>query len=234
MKKTIIALFALSGVLAAVEQDFSMVRNTEGVSFTLGEAVLTPLKENPLELSYTGWSYSGGGNNSTGWQSPTDADLQNTFSPDGQLRASSNDSWTMNFTLSNNGKENVTLSITELVFKCYGINSGGSNKNAEIQASLTLAGTLGGENYSATSQSGYKLGCNGNTNDAILTFTTPITLKANESINLALTMKNLQTNDWNTYSGITSGVVKYTIPEPATATLSLLALAGLAVRRRRK
>ena len=235
MKKTIIALFALSGVLAAEVQNFSMERNTEGVSFTLGEAALTQLKENALELSYTGWSYSGGGNHSTtgGWQNPTNANYAGTFSPDGQLRSGQDDSWTMNFTIKNNGKENVTLSITEFVFNCYGINGGGSDKNANIPVTLTLAGTNAGVNYSASvSSDNYYLSYGGNTSAATLTFTTPITLKANESMALALTMSGAKT--YNTYSGITSGVVKYTIPEPATATLSLLALAGLAVRRRRR
>ncbi len=233
MKKTIIALFALSGVLAAEEQNFSMVRDTEGVSFTLGEAVLTQLNENALELSYTGWSYSGDGNNSTGWKNPSNANYANTFSPDGQLRSGQSDSWTMNFTIKNNGKENVTLSITEFVFNCYGINGDGSDKNATIPVTLTLAGTNAGVNYSASvSSDNYSLSYGGNTSAATLTFTTPITLKANESMDLALTMSGAKS--YNTYSGITSGVVKYTIPEPATATLSLLALAGLAARRRRK
>ncbi|MBQ3526147.1 MAG: hypothetical protein IJA63_07720 [Akkermansia sp.] len=59
-------------------------------------------------------------------------------------------------------------------------------------------------------------------------------MEAGDSIDLTLTVTNAQTGTplRGTFVGMTGASV--VVPEPATATLSLPALAGLAVRRRRK
>lgn len=221
MKKTLIALVALTGVVGATTTEFDVSRTDNAVSFTETDDILT--------LTYTDWSYSGGGSNNVGgWQSPTNANYQNSFSPDAQLRSGTTDSWTMNFTLTNNGEEKITL--TKFVFDVYCINGGGSDKNADIPVTLTLGGV----------SSGVTLKYGGQTAEGVLDLaggSKSISIGANETVNLSLTMGDAKS--YNTYSGITSGSVTYTIgdavvPEPTTATLSLLALAGLAVRRRRK
>lgn len=212
---------ALAGVAAAETLTFEVVRDQNAVTFEFDEATAQEV----LTLTYTDWTYSGGGNNNVGsWQSPSNAAYQNSFSPDAQLRSGSSDSWTMNFTVTNNTEEEITL--TQFTFDAYGINGGGSDKNAKIPVTLTLGQV----------STSIELAYGGSTSTGTLDLTgdNAITIGANETVTLALTMSNAKT--YNTYSGITAGSVTYgnLVPEPATATLSLLALAGLAVRRRRK
>lgn len=222
MKKTLITLMALAGVAAADTLTFDINRTGNDVTFEFDEAAAQEI----LTITYTDWTYSGAGNNNVGsWQSPSNAAYQNSFSPDAQLRGNTTDSWTMNFTVTNNTEEEISL--TQFTFDTYGINGGGSDKNATIPVTLTLAGIT----------TNISLDFGGRTTTGTLDFTgdNAITIGANQTATLALTMA--ATNGFNTYSGITAGSVTYTtpvIPEPTTATLSLLALAGLAARRRRK
>ena len=221
MKKTLIALMALAGVAAAETLTFEVERNQNAVTFALAEVTIQEI----LTLTYTDWTYSGGGNNNVGsWQSPSNTAYQNSFSPDAQLRSDTSDSWTMNFTVTNNTEKEITL--TQFTFDAYGINGGGSDKNAVIPVTLTLGQV----------STSINLAYGGSTTTGTLDLAgdNAITIGANETVTLALTMSNA--TSYNTYSGITAGSVTYTlpVPEPTTATLSLLALAGLAVRRRRK
>ena len=221
MKKTLIALMALAGVAAAETLTFEVVRNQNAVTFEFDEAAAQEI----LTLTYTDWTYNGGGGNNVGsWQSPSNTAYENSFSPDAQLRGNTTDSWTMNFTVTNNTEEEITL--TQFTFDAYGINGGGSDKNATIPVTLTLAGI--------TTNISLDFGGRTTTGTLDLAGDNAITIGANETVSLALTMT--ASNGFNTYSGITAGSVTYTlpVPEPTTATLSLLALAGLAARRRRK
>lgn len=59
-------------------------------------------------------------------------------------------------------------------------------------------------------------------------------MTAAEGIDTSLAWQPLLAWDWNNPTAFTVTDVTFTVPEPATATLSLLALAGLAARRRRK
>lgn len=222
MKKTLITLLALAGVASADTLNFEVERDANAITFAFNEVTAQEI----LTLTYTDWSYNGGGNNNVGsWQSPSNTAYHNSFSPDAQLRSGQADSWTMNFTVTNNSAEAIIL--TQFTFDTYGINGGGTDKTAEIPVSLTLGQVTGSVN----------LAYGGATETCTLDLTgaNAITLGANETVALALTMGNAK--NYNTYSGITAGSVTYSapvVPEPATATLSLLALAGLAARRRRK
>ena len=220
MKKTLITLLALAGVAAAETLTFEVERDANAVTFAFDEVTAQEI----MTLTYTDWSYNGGGTSNVGsWQSPSNTAYQNSFSPDAQLRGSTTDNWTMNFTVTNNTEEE--LSLTQFTFDAYGINGGGSDKNAFIPVTLTLG----------QASASISLAYAGSTTTGTLDLTgdNAITIGANETVSLALTMT--ASNGYNTYSGITAGSVTYAIvPEPATATLSLLALAGLAARRRRK
>ena len=219
---------ALAGVAAAETLTFEVVRNTNAITFEFAEVTAQEI----LTLTYTDWTYSGGGNNNVGsWQSPTNEAYQNSFSPDAQLRdhAGDNllvDSWTMNFTVTNNSDADITL--TQFTFDAYSYYGGGNDRNDGDRSQVTL--TLG-----EITTDRFSLGIRGNTETATLDLTgdNAITIGANKTVTLALTMTGA--DPANTYTGITAGSVTYAIvPEPATATLSLLALAGLAARRRRK
>ena len=222
MKKTLITLLALAGMATAETLTFEVERDANAVTFAFDEVTAQEI----MTLTYTDWSYNGGGTSNVGsWQSPSNTAYQNSFSPDAQLRGNTTDSWTMNFTVTNNTEEE--LSLTQFTFDAYGINGGGTDKNASIPVTLTLG----------QASASISLAYAGSTTTGTLDLTgdNAITIGANETVSLALTMT--ASNGYNTYSGITAGSVTYTtpsMPEPTTATLSLLALVGLAARRRRR
>ena len=209
---------ALAGVTAAETLTFDVERTGNAVTFDLGEAATPAI----LTLTYNNWTYNGGGGNEVGAFLEPTTNYKGTFSPKGQLRSDTTDSWTMNFTVTNNTGAIVTL--TQFTFDAYGLNGDGSDKTADIPVTLTLGGV----------STNISLAYGGSTTKGTLALTgdKAITIGANSSVTLSLTMGNAKT--YNTYSGIKSGSVSYSIPEPTTATLSLLALAGLAARRRRK
>ncbi|MBQ7024528.1 MAG: PEP-CTERM sorting domain-containing protein [Akkermansia sp.] len=226
MKQTLITLLALAGVAAAETLTFEVVRDTNAITFEFAEVTAQEI----MTLTYTNWTYRGGGDNNVGsWQTPKNEAYQNSFSPDAQLRDSTQgetlpDSWTMNFTVTNNSGADITL--TGFTFDTYGYFGGGEDRGTIAKVTLTL--------NNVTTEL-FELGKQGATTTATLTLTgdNAITIGAKDSVNLALTMNGA--DPYNTYTGITAGSVTYAIvPEPATATLSLLALAGLAARRRRR
>ena len=224
MKKyiTLAALLAAGTTFANAETiAFDIERSGDTITFS-------GLDATGFELAYTNWTYNGGGNHNDGaWQNPSNAAYQNTFSPDAQLCSGSTDSWTMNFTFTNNGTEDVVL--TQFTFDCYGINGGGSDKDAAIPVTLTL-----GYNGESVSSSEFNLGYEGQTNAGTISFGEGgLEVEAGASVNFALTMGGAK--NYNTYSGITGGSFT-TIPEPSAFGMlaGLGALALVASRRRRK
>ena len=224
MKKyiTLAALLAAGTTFANAETiAFDIERSGDTITFS-------GLDATGFELAYTNWTYNGGGNHNDGaWQTPSNAAYQNTFSPDAQLRSGTNDSWTMNFTFTNNGTEDVVL--TQFTFDCYGINGGGSDKSALIPVTLTL-----GYNEESVSSSEFNLNYGGQTNVGTISFGEGgLEVEAGASVNFALTMGGAK--NYDTYSGITSGSFT-TIPEPSAFGMlaGLGALALVASRRRRK
>lgn len=221
--KKIALLMVFTGMASADTLTFDVTRSDNDVQFQFGEGVTSA-----LTLTYDGWTYDGEGNYEVGaWQSPVNPNYQNTFSPSAQLRTGTNDCWTLNFTVTNTGEE--TLNLTRFTFDVYGINGGGSDKSGDPSVKVS---------FDETSSCILKLGIVGNTSVATLDLT-DMTLSANESISLAVTMaaQPAAEDNYNTYSGIKSGSVTYSvasIPEPTTATLSLLAMGGLTLRRCRK
>lgn len=217
--KKIALLMAFVGMASADILTFDVTRNDNDVQFQFGEGV-----DSALALTYVNWEYAGEGNCAEGaWQFPNNSNYQNTFSPSAQLRAGTDDCWTLNFIVTNNGTE--ALNLSQFTFDVYGIDGGGGDKAGNPTVEMTLDGVSSGS---------VVLGIGGNTATATLDLT-GLTLSANQTMSLALTMGNDQS--FNTYSGIKSGSVTYSVvavPEPATATLSLLALSCLTVRRRRR
>ena len=94
------------------------------------------------------------------------------------------------------------------------------SEGGETTAALTLNYTVENGNLCYT----YKF--NGKTSEK---------MTAAEGIDTSLAWQPLLTWDWNNPTAFTVTDVTFSmVPEPATATLSLLALAGLAARRRRR
>lgn len=149
-----------------------------------------------------------------------------TFTPD--TNVGSGDDWTLNFKVRNNGEEAITISDITLgvfSFTSVGVSQGNSTSRPII---LTLSGDITGvTNYTTEGTNATA----GSLAPVKLTLASDVDIDAGKSISFALNVK--ENNALGTYIGLASATVAI-IPEPATATLSLLALCGLAVRRRRR
>ena len=234
MKKTIIALMALAGVAmgtTTTEFEISKIDGaTWGDATTPGTGVIFTENDTALTLSYLYTSGSGGSASVTGgWETPSS--YVGTYSPKVQLTSANRpDSWTLTFSLTNNTEAAITL--TDMSFYTYVVNGGGGDKNINFTASAYLSGVEDAVTASFTNSTQPGSGEHGQTHTVAFTFDTPVNLAAGASHELSFTLTN---TSQNTFAGLTGGNVTYAIvPEPTTATLSLLALAGLAARRRRR
>ena len=228
MKKTIIALFAMAGLAAAAEtQEFTLSGTEAGCIISPDADTATP-----FILTYVGTDAVGGnaGDSEDLWLTDT-----NGYVPKIRLDQKSDGAyyWTITATIKNTEETELTLNSCSVGL--YSCTSDGSAQNYEKSILVDL--TLGTE--SKTEQEltlGTKKACN---NDASITLVNPIVLKKDESVDVSIKVYRpadwLGQHDAHTYAGLHSVKIGYqTIPEPTTATLSLLALAGLAARRRRK
>ncbi|MBQ8517379.1 MAG: PEP-CTERM sorting domain-containing protein [Akkermansia sp.] len=230
MKTTLITLFALAGLAAAETVEYTLSKDSTATwgdpqTLALGTGVTFNETDGVISLSYLYTTMGSGGSASVAgsWETPTS--YANTYSPKVQLQSGKTDSWTLSFSVTNNGQQDITL--TGFTFDGYCINGGGGDKSAAIKVSTSLTGVE--DSVEVELQTG------GRTGEAA--FSTNILLGAGKTTTLDFTLGSAQT--YNTFAGLTGGSVTYTtasasVPEPATATLSLLALAGLAARRRRK
>ncbi len=163
-------------------------------------------------------------------------------------------SWTQSFTLTNNTDTAYTL--TSITLDIDGLNSGitaqvtGGGMPMPNDSADTVVGWQSGEankpviiTFSSDAQTeswtcnmgmGYQL------SKLVITFDSPVTLAAagetGNALDFSITAAHYDGSDKGSYPGLYAIEVagSQAVPEPATATLSLLALAGLAARRRRK
>ena len=231
MKKTLIALIALAGVAAATETSTTPITLT--ATFTSSIAATYP-----ADASYAVAIQSLSVANKTGGSYMTEY-----LRPDLNMNTGRN--WTLSFTLTNNGNEVITLN--SVIFDSFIFNGSGEQHNDDDvsrQARFTLTDSsstvLGTNDVTFTSSSDYNTDA-----DSTITFASSLKVAAGESIQLNLTVGRDSLSNLGAFVGLKgatfSGEVTVpevpntpAVPEPATATLSLLALAGLAARRRRK
>ena len=239
MKKTLITFLALAGVASAsIEGNWDSTISRDGSSLSF-----TNLPENsPITLSFVSSSI-------TGYKSPNlthdEQNLSTTYTPD--TNVGTGNPWSLTFTITNS-TENETFYLTHFCLDTFTFTGGGKWQNNDRTINLTLrAGenVIGTGVYRTDSNNNgiYSENINGDGNKSdttqsvfIYTGGSNLQLEANESITLTLTATNpFASGTCGTYVGM-SGVTVRTeyVPEPATATLSLLALCGLAARRRRK
>ncbi len=244
MKKTIIALLALAGV--AVGEDYTFTTSNTGITSASNfwgngvALVLDPDAANSrLTTTVSPDGASLGDFDTVGLSSIT-INIRNLQNSKGIKLALTNSNGTI-LTLSDNvvtgtGNQewtfsNTTVSTTDTLYFVY---TAIENENVEVGYTLTTGGngmvTIDEQTQEVTAVSDLIMcgasslanyGSNNTAGVPTLAF-----LGTNNSRNF--TLNNVQ------YAPYVTVVTTATIPEPATATLSLLALAGLAARRRRK
>lgn len=213
MKKTIVALMALAGIAAADEAALNITSNS--ISFD-NEVLTLTLAE--ITGASTGINETSAFTGAAG------------FSPKIQFVQNKNNEcyWVLNFTIENNTDSAVTL--TGLGLTMNSTTAAGANHTGGIQE-VTNTVTLGDQTFAGT----LTLGANSASDTGVITMN--YTLAANSTETLSLKVQRTGAGALTGFAAITAGALSYemvAIPEPATATLSLLALAGLAARRRRK
>ncbi len=166
----------------------------------------------------------------------TDTDV---IVPNHVVNGTNGNEWSITLTFKNTTANDMLISgVTANLFACNASgNIQGGDRHANLSGSLGDA-TLTSVDIATTTTGGERL--------ATKTFTLPeadaVTLASQDSLSLTFRVKGASSGADQSYWGISSLSFNGTatspttgnIPEPATSALSLLALAGLAARRRRK
>lgn len=221
MKKTLIALMALAGIATANEYSgtFSWAANTNPV-FTLSDEVV----EEALTLT----------NITCNKTYKATGVAPGALTPDQNIGSAAGNSWTLTFNVNNTTSQDIVL--TGITLDAFLFNGGGNAQNADEYARPVAFTLANGTDTVASTTVAYANSKNDWENDAVFSFGEGVTLAANSTATYTLTVSNAQTaNNYGTFVGLKGATfTTAAIPEPTTATLSLLALAGLAARRRRK
>ena len=197
---------------------------TSGVTFDLPD-------DTPLTFSFVSIAGGGGLNNGSDFTSRGD----NLLSPKVGFKQKEYDGYIdLTFTVTaDNTTPDFVWQIDALTLDMKSVTAGGGNHTGGI-GSMDI--TLLSSDSQTLGKGSVSLGANSAAGTAAITLTDSISLSNEET----LTLRIARTSDSTSVQGylaITGGSVTYSsapIPEPTTATLSLLALAGLAARRRRK
>ena len=226
MKKTLITLLALAGVASADTADAITLWNT---GFSIESSGSWTLDEEITDyITSSAWSLKKANNES----------LLSTTTNSAELRPNTNiftqQGWYLDFTLTNTSETAVI--INSLTFDTLLFSGGGVYQSSTNTPKFNFTLTYGDN---TVTEKDWLITGTGNANPdngvVTLNFAEGIELAAEDgAINIRFAVdKGNYTN--GCFIGLktisASGVL---VPEPATATLSLLALAGLAARRRRK
>ena len=235
MKKTLITLLALAGVAAAQPLTISNANNTASAT---GDWL--------TEVSATAINVTEG----TGTNTFATTDYTNSFySVATNVGYGGSYDYVLTFTLA----KDVDLSGFSIDFLLHSSGGGAQTSNRTLSYDLTLANAekalVSYTDQSITTTTGPTGGnpdykgvaynadgsINENTKLGTAAYTLPKSVFLAAGTEYTLTIASISKNDdqLGTFVGI-GNIAMDVIPEPTTATLSLLALAGLAARRRRR
>jgi len=231
MKKTLITLLALAGVAAADTTGAITLWDTGFSVTTTGDNAgqWTLSDEDKALFTSSDWVL----------KKADGTDLLSTTTNASELRPNTNvgsaHGWSLDFTLTNTSED--TFVITSLTFDTLTFTSEGAYQGKDTPRDFEFTLTCGEKTVTSSNWtiSGTNPGSDSPTNGIVtLEFTEGIELTANEKVAVSFDVAKGTSND-GCFLGLKSITASgQLIPEPATATLSLLALAGLAARRRRK
>ncbi len=217
MKKTLIALMALAGVATADEY----IGTFDGKTFIFSNGPITLENIQCSPDDYKTPTYLG-----------DNVGTETTYiAPNINMNAGS---WTISCKVKNNSDIAITLGSVTLdafMFTGAGIQHEDDGKVRDV--SFTLGGDFDGSVVETFTGKDNEVKFRNTDTDATISFTAPVTIDAGKDVSFTLTVANGGENG-GSFVGLKGATfTSVTIPEPATATLSLLALAGLAARRRR-
>lgn len=235
MKKTLITLLALAGAAVATEGDQHPITFTATFNkdITASSSLDAFFQFDNLTLYKTV--------DASTLNSATNGDfMTDRLRPNSNVDSAATNSWTLEFTLYN--KVDADLTINSITLSAFSFNGGGTVQTNNRNFLFTITA---GETEIATDENLYITGSNMNGNTLPLNLTDAITIAAQGSLDLKIMVEQGEfVNNGNdaygnpigrgSYVGLNTVTFSGTVPEPTTATLSLLALAGLAARRRRK
>lgn len=225
MKKTLITLLALAGVAAADEVKpitlTATFNDEKTATFNLDD-----FKVEALTLVNTV--------DNTVLDSL--AASENDIMPD-RLRPNINvdngNSWTLDFTVSNSGANDLT--VNSITLSAFAFNGQGDVQQNNRNFLFTVSA---GDTAIATDTNLYIAGSSANGQSLTITLTDSLTIAAKDSMTFSIMVEQgaAGNNGRGSFLGLNTVTFNGTmpVPEPTTATLSLLAIAGLAARRRRK
>ena len=222
MKKTIIALLALAGMASAdYTGDFSW---TDGSLPTFTFDDTTDLMLMVDEVTVDG---------AVSTAPKTNSVYSGTLTP--STNVGNGGTWSISFAIVNNSTE--TLTLNGITFDAFAYNGGGTAQDADTLTRDITFSLTGAADASVVHSFG-NVGdvMNWDTNPT-LTFDAPVEIAAASQVRFDLSVvKSESVGCFIGLSGATlnTPAAASAVPEPTTATLSLLALVGLAARRRRK
>ncbi len=225
MKKTIITLLALAGVASAnYSGTFAWEANTTP-EFTFINAPGITLTVTGMKIDDTSVDFD--------TASPKANNLvSKALTPN--TNVGNGGTWSIDFTISNASAQALTMKA--ITFDAFAYNNGGDAQNADTYTraiSFALTGAVDASVVHSftnvdTDGDGYANDYYWNSNPTI-TFSAPLEIAAGDAADFTLTVS--KSDSKGCFIGLAGATL---VPEPTTATLSLLALAGLAARRRRK
>ena len=143
--------------------------------------------------------------------------------------------WTIKFTVTNRSDEAVT--IDAITLDAYALKSSGvaqSTDNYKRDINFTVTGDIEAAVVHSFGNPDPGNEVYGWDTNPVITLATPVEIGAGKDLSFTLKVsENVSEGCYIGLSGATISTIP-AVPEPATATLSLLALAGLCARRRRK
>ena len=231
MKKTIIALMGLASIAGAEQytgyftwsatNGYSFAFDSNGLTMTGITSTVEQKDINSITLGVDPNTFV--------------VDDTSAYTPNVNIGTNAG-TWELSFTLSNTSESSISIETMNL--DVFLFNNGGNkqvddSKDRAVTFTLSVIESEDSTQIGTVTMPGYKAGQYYN---VALDIAENYTLDSRESVVLALKAADGNNEITNgTFVGLSAvGFTTAPIPEPTTATLSLLALAGLAARRRRK